>query len=96
MRKDYVMAVSKALKVAQYITHLNLQNTHLSTYGAVSIVESMNRATVSTLDFSYNPMIKVEFYKVLGNIINDSASKLLVLDLEANKMGDQITAVLCR
>ena len=37
MRKDYVQALSKALSVAQFITDLNLRNTHLTTYGAIKV-----------------------------------------------------------
>jgi hypothetical protein len=37
MRKDYVQALSKALSVAQFVTDLNLRNTHLTTYGAIKI-----------------------------------------------------------
>ena len=95
MRKDYVLAVSKALRVAQFVSELNLRNTHLGTYGAIQLVENVNRSTLKRLDVSYNPMIKVEFYERLADVVNDSSSRLQVLELEANKMGDAILEVLC-
>jgi Ran GTPase-activating protein (RanGAP) involved in mRNA processing and transport len=94
MGSQYVDALSKGVAFARYVTDLKLKDTGLETAGAIKIVKGM-ASRIKSLDISYNPSIGLEFYQVLGEILQDPKASLEVLNLEGNRMGDKALEVVC-
>jgi len=55
----------------------------------------MDRTTVKSLDFSYNPALTDKFYDELCKLLLDRSCCLERIELEGNRIGDKVLQKIC-
>ena len=80
------MSVNKA----KYVTKINLKDCGLTNQEGISVITNINRSLVKELDLSGNSTLTSVFYEHLGEMTRDKSSVLERIELEDNRVGDQI------
>ena len=86
---------ANALNRAKYVNFLNLRNTSLKDEQAIEIIDKMDKAVLTHLDLSENPLLTKKFYEQLIDMINENVCNLQRLEIEANKIDKIALKNLC-
>jgi len=78
--------LTKAIENIKPLSSLNLSNTKLTEKGVAEIFKEFEHLP-KVIDLSFN-LLKASGAILVGNALKDKMSKIKILNLESNKIGD--------
>eukprot|EP00347_Sterkiella_histriomuscorum_P007903 403347122 len=95
MGDNYAQALGESLKrTTNHPIIVNLSINRLTDKGAVPILNSLSN-DIQELDLSQNPLLKIQSYILINELLSQGLNKLQTLKLEKNNIGDYTCKQLC-
>jgi hypothetical protein len=90
LRDDYVEAIAAGLEGAPVLKDINLSGVGLTDEKGLKILKNLNKIYIESLNISDNPLLTKKFYRKLGEFIGLREGALKKLNLDGNKIGDDV------
>mmetsp|Transcript_20380 Transcript_20380/g.19356 ORF Transcript_20380/g.19356 Transcript_20380/m.19356 type:complete len:446 (-) Transcript_20380:931-2268(-) len=89
MGDEYAEALSEGIKnTNKPVTAVNVGNNRLTDRGGVAILRAV-KSEIEEIDMSFNPLLTIISYEKVCEILSWSQTKMRVLRLESNSLGDR-------